>query len=96
VDTVYVVETKVGSEIIFLVMERFRSRRPGVCLSSVPWVVIVADELEIPGEHSRIGGVDWAEWTEYGVRGDGLVESDADDDDGSPFVCSGCSGLLSK
>lgn len=81
---------KVGSEIMFLVMERLRPRSDEVVLPSPAWVSVDVDEFEIAGEVSKMGGVEFAE---YGVLGEGLAESDGG---GIPLVCSGFSGMLSK
>ena len=80
---------KVGSEIMFLVTERLRPRGAGWILVSGIWVRLVGGGLEMTGEVSKIGGVELAE---YGVRGEGLFDSDG----AIPPVCRGLSDLLSK
>jgi hypothetical protein len=81
---------KVGSEIMFLVTERLRPRTEGVVLPSVGACVSAnAEELEMAGDVSKMGGVEFAE---YGVLGEALLASDDD----MPLVCKGFSGLLSK
>ena len=81
---------KVGSEIMFLVIERLRLRSEGAVRPSAIWGSVDVEELEMEGEVSKMGGVEFAE---YGVLGEGLAESDVG---GIPLVWSGLRVLLSK
>ena len=66
-----------GSEIMFLVIDRLRPRNEGVVLPSVGWLSEIVEEWGgTATEVSRMGGVELAE---YGVLGEGRFEMGVDD-----------------